>query len=83
MGNSANPRRHPHVADTVDYMRHLGADDVEVIGKKSGVQVCGKVDGRKVVIALPRVTRSHEVQSTLALQAVRRRFREAGVEVRA
>lgn len=82
MGAPQNIRRHPHLAAVYDYLRHCGADDIEV-SRRGRTRVTWSAGGRRLAMSLPTSTGNVANRQAVARQIVRRRYREAGIEVRA
>lgn len=77
-----NPRGQKHVAPVVDYVRHCGGDNVQVT-QTSRLHVDWLFNGQRMAIALPAAPKDVDEAAMRGKQAVRRRYREHDVEVRA
>ena len=77
-----NPRGQKHVAAVVDYVKHCGGDEPRVTQTKH-LHVDWLFAGQPMAIALPAAPKSVDDAERRGKQAVRRRLRERGVEVRA
>ena len=75
-----NPRGQKHVAVAIDYVKHCGGDDPQVI-QNGHLQVLWNAEGRQLAISLP--ARANSGGEKLAKQMIRRAYRGIGVEVRA
>ena len=77
-----NPRGQKHVAAVVDYVRHCGGDEPRVT-QTGHLHIDWLFEGQRMAIALPAAPKSVDDAARRGRQAVRRRYRELGVEVRA
>ena len=75
-----NPGKLKHVAPAIAYLKHCGADGIEV--RQNGhVQIGWTSDGRPLSISLPSRPKNTDHVVHQARQQIRREYRKAGVEV--
>ncbi|WP_158811211.1 hypothetical protein [Beijerinckia sp. L45] len=75
-----NARRLPHVRAAMAYLALCGADAVE-IDHGTAIRLRWRHDTQSMAISLTATTTGAERESSLALQAIRRRYRAIGIEV--
>ncbi len=75
-------RKRPQLRAALDYLDICGATDVTVL-QKGHVRIRWTANGRSVCISLSSTPTSEDNCKAIARQLIRRRYKEAGVEIRA
>lgn len=79
MGTIRTPEKQPHLRGALAFLAKCGADQIEVFQNKR-VAIVWKHGAQRMAVALS-ISGRGEHHETRACQAIRRRYRQAGIEV--
>ena len=75
------PAKMKHVAPAIEYLRHCGADEIDV--RQNGhIQIGWTADGRPLSISIASTPKNSDDSVRHARQQIRRAYRTIGVEMR-